>query len=232
MGFMRKALFVGTGGASGAVGIKANSKKERIAKASERELALERDARDEQERAEREREIDAGAWWLEEGAFKGLGGQIPGVYYLGGYLRHPIADRKKCHLQMSRDGLVVASAFKEHLRIPWPEVTAISITASEELSSEVASIAAIENKSKPHVLVTVRTRSEEKVRLLVLAKPASLEARLAPVTGRLEATSRLRATAARASFSVADELVKLARLRDSGVLTEEEFAIQKAKLLN
>jgi hypothetical protein len=34
-----------------------------------------------------------------------------------------------------------------------------------------------------------------------------------------------------AAISVADELAKLAQLRDSGVLTEEEFAGQKAKLL-
>jgi len=34
-----------------------------------------------------------------------------------------------------------------------------------------------------------------------------------------------------ASASVADELAKLAKLRDSGALTEEEFATQKAKLL-
>jgi hypothetical protein len=34
-----------------------------------------------------------------------------------------------------------------------------------------------------------------------------------------------------ASNSVADELAKLAQLRDSGVLTDAEFAQQKAKLL-
>jgi hypothetical protein len=33
------------------------------------------------------------------------------------------------------------------------------------------------------------------------------------------------------STSVADELTKLAALRDSGVLTEDEFAVQKARLL-
>jgi hypothetical protein len=31
--------------------------------------------------------------------------------------------------------------------------------------------------------------------------------------------------------SVADELAKLAHLRDAGVLTDQEFAAQKAKLL-
>jgi ssDNA-binding Zn-finger/Zn-ribbon topoisomerase 1 len=36
MGFMRKALFLGTGGLSGMAGVRANSKKERTAKATER----------------------------------------------------------------------------------------------------------------------------------------------------------------------------------------------------
>jgi len=39
MGFMRKALFVGTGGMSGLV-VKANSKKERTAKATEKQVRL------------------------------------------------------------------------------------------------------------------------------------------------------------------------------------------------
>jgi hypothetical protein len=40
MGFLRKALFVGTGGLSGAAGVKANSKKERTAKALEKQNRL------------------------------------------------------------------------------------------------------------------------------------------------------------------------------------------------
>ncbi|KRB42057.1 SHOCT domain-containing protein [Phenylobacterium sp. Root700] len=39
------------------------------------------------------------------------------------------------------------------------------------------------------------------------------------------------ATAPQASVSIADELVKLVSLRDQGILTEQEFASQKAKLL-
>lgn len=38
MGFLRKGLFVASGGLSGAAGIKANSKKERTAKAAEAQL--------------------------------------------------------------------------------------------------------------------------------------------------------------------------------------------------
>ncbi|MQN33329.1 SHOCT domain-containing protein, partial [Prevotella copri] len=33
------------------------------------------------------------------------------------------------------------------------------------------------------------------------------------------------------SNSIADELTKLVQLRDAGILTEEEFQAQKAKLL-
>jgi hypothetical protein len=42
MGFMRKALFLGTGGLSGMAGVRANSKKERTAKATEQQVRLTR----------------------------------------------------------------------------------------------------------------------------------------------------------------------------------------------
>lgn len=42
MGFMRKALFVSTGGLSGVAGVKANSKKERTAKATEKQVRLQK----------------------------------------------------------------------------------------------------------------------------------------------------------------------------------------------
>jgi hypothetical protein len=42
MGFMRKALFLGTGGLSGMAGVRANSKKERTAKAAEKQVRLQR----------------------------------------------------------------------------------------------------------------------------------------------------------------------------------------------
>lgn len=39
-------------------------------------------------------------------------------------------------------------------------------------------------------------------------------------------------TSPTATISVADELIKLAQLRDAGVLTQAEFDVQKAKLLS
>lgn len=52
MGFLRKATFVATGGASGLV-IKANSKKERMAKAAEKQLALQKQALKQQQAGQR-----------------------------------------------------------------------------------------------------------------------------------------------------------------------------------
>lgn len=43
--------------------------------------------------------------------------------------------------------------------------------------------------------------------------------------------ARMASASAPQSLSVADELVKLAALRDQGVLTDDEFSLQKAKLL-
>lgn len=48
---------------------------------------------------------------------------------------------------------------------------------------------------------------------------------------QLESIKVLSKTPGTGSASVADELMKLAKLRDSGVLTAEEFATQKAALL-
>lgn len=56
-------------------------------------------------------------------------------------------------------------------------------------------------------------------------------ARARPVPATAPAEPSIRQVSAR-HVSVADELQKLAALRDEGVLTEEEFAQQKAKLLN
>jgi DNA-directed RNA polymerase subunit RPC12/RpoP len=57
MGFMRKALFLGTGGLSGAAGVKANSKKERTAKAAEKQLRLQKQMLKEQQRAQRTQSV-------------------------------------------------------------------------------------------------------------------------------------------------------------------------------
>ncbi len=59
---MRKALFLGTGGLSGMAGVRANSKKERTAKAAEKQVRRQKQAmaraRDEQKISELSRPIE------------------------------------------------------------------------------------------------------------------------------------------------------------------------------
>ena len=47
----------------------------------------------------------------------------------------------------------------------------------------------------------------------------------------VDKSSAIQSQKASSSNSIADELTKLVQLRDAGVLTEEEFQAQKAKLL-
>jgi hypothetical protein len=47
-----------------------------------------------------------------------------------------------------------------------------------------------------------------------------------------QAVTKKMATETKREISVADELTKLKKLKDEGVLTEEEFNVQKKKLLS
>jgi hypothetical protein len=58
-------------------------------------------------------------------------------------------------------------------------------------------------------------------------KPGDAPADIVPVV-----RGAVRAAPAPGTASVADELAKLVQFRESGVLTEDEFAAQKTKLLN
>jgi hypothetical protein len=51
------------------------------------------------------------------------------------------------------------------------------------------------------------------------------------VERRVSLAATIRGSAAAGPSSTADELTKLAALRDQGILSDEEFAQQKAKLL-
>ena len=72
---------------------------------------------------------------------------------------------------------------------------------------------------------TKATKKEARKQTLLMRQQAAAET-LAALKGRGEASVEPAGT-----VGVAEELTKLAALRDSGVLTDEEFAAQKARLL-
>ncbi len=67
--------------------------------------------------------------------------------------------------------------------------------------------------------------------IYLIANGGDMQARTVSDFQAAEAAQKDYIRSVAGSGSTADELEKLARLRDSGVVSEEEFAAQKAKLL-
>ncbi len=151
---------------------------------------------------------------------------------------------------MSADGLQLSGAVKAVLTIPWSKVTELTIEDTGAGRPAVAEVNA-SNDGKPSdkpAVVVVKTQSGDEAVFLVESKSvAELQEKFGNLTQRLadgaaRAASHTVATPPRTSpaclasvgtspVSLGDELAKLAALHDSGVLTEEEFSTQKARLL-
>ena len=65
----------------------------------------------------------------------------------------------------------------------------------------------------------------------LLVRGDKMQAHQAEALAKMEAAQKEYIRDAAGAVSVADELEKLSGLKDKGVLTEEEFAAQKAKLM-
>ncbi|NRB01528.1 MAG: SHOCT domain-containing protein [Rhodobacteraceae bacterium] len=65
----------------------------------------------------------------------------------------------------------------------------------------------------------------------LLVRGDKMQAHQAEALAKMEAAQKQYIRDAAGAVSVADELEKLSGLKDKGVLTEEEFAAQKAKLM-
>ena len=128
--------------------------------------------------------------------------------------------------------------------IPLVSVQSVEVSGGEVAVSKLGVVLALgviggfaSKGAKFESAVIVRTEHGETAYYTVDDEsPVSVRAQLAPILKRGgvpligEETSPA-ATQTSAPLSVADELAKLASLRNDGVLTEEEFAAQKAKLL-
>lgn len=207
---------------------------------------------------QRQEKISAGAWWLTQDAFKGLGltkaFSLSESHYLGGWSGHT-----KTYTGMSKQIFTVDSSgiglrgFRQLFVIPWDQIVDVEIEGPEQASKRVTATRvlalgvfalAARKKSKMSVII-VRLRSgEEAVFQSEKMTPPEVRARLAPILSQLRVTemqhsSQVQTTAtathppsaAVAPLSVADEIRKLAELREAGLLTEEEFLQQKSKLL-
>ncbi len=251
MGFLRKSLFLGTNGASGLF-FKANSKKERTANALEKQVRIQREAaRAEQAQAAgeareaRQQRVAAGAWWLEDRAFKKAPSYIHDVRYLGGWPDHPLDEAKPEVKTLSLDagGLHFKGLVATVFTIEWSSVATLSIEPDPALATDPASEDPAEDfpAAPAKALVVARARSGNAIRFLVTGvDPGTLQGKMAPLLRRMAEGNARRdvlegngsgAVSASSVDSVADELTKLAPLRDAGVLSDKEFAGQKERLL-
>ncbi len=131
------------------------------------------------------------------------------------------------------------------LDIEGPESAARRITATRMLTLGVFSLAAQKKEKLAVMIVRLRSGEEAIFDTAKLTAP-ELKGKLTPIMSQLrkanttpEPVSQIRpqpvtnasAAPSLTPISVADELKKLAELKDAGVLTHEEFAVQKARVL-
>jgi hypothetical protein len=195
------------------------------------------------------------AWWLTPGVFRGLGFAerltVNETEYHGGWSGHPQPHGKTNILEVDRRGIGLRG-FKTIFTIPWdqivdvdiegPESAAKKVTAGRVLALGVFALAAKKKVKSAIIIVTLRN-GDQAVFESHKALPHEISPKLTPLVAQVrkwasadhqQAVPDAPTNAPQVSLgpSVADELTKLAKLRTEGILTEEEFAAQKAKLLS
>lgn len=174
--------------------------------------------------------------------------------YLGGYPLQPKPD-SSIRVVLDPLGVFVVGGVRDRLLwvIAWKDVIGISVAgmmdAQRERSLartvEFGAVGGLAGKQVKSSYLTISTAIGDAIFHAKHDTVPELRAKYAavlPVAERMVA-SRAREPqvgvadsaphpSSRATASLADELTKLAALRDAGVLSDEEFAAQKAKLLS
>lgn len=200
-----------------------------------------------------------GTWWTDPNAFKGLGFlgslTVGGCAYMGGYSAHPTKHGDTHNLAVGANGLAYRG-FTEIFRIPWSEVADLTVEGPDQAAKRITATRlvtlgvfalAAKKKSKSAVLIVDLQSGEQAVFHTEKLTAPELKGKLAPITSQIRVAAKRKAELAAATappapvasnpnsapdgFSVADELMKLKQLVDQGVLTDEQFAAQREKLL-
>jgi hypothetical protein len=198
----------------------------------------------------------SGAWWLKPGVFQGLGFSerftVTETEYHGGWSGHPQPHGKTNILEVDKHGIGLRG-FKTIFTIPWdqisdvvidgPEAVAKRVTAGRVLALGVFALAA-KKKTKSAIVLVTMANGEQAVFESHSKLPHEISPKLSPLIAQVRVRaadmsqplvptpSPTPAAPPGGGSGIADELAKLAGLRDAGILTEEEFSAQKMKLLN
>jgi hypothetical protein len=179
--------------------------------------------------------------------------------YHGGWTPHP-QSHKNDILRIDKTGISLRG-FKTIFTIPWEQVTDISVDGPENASERVTAgrvammgvfALAAKKKTKSAVILIDTLSGDQAVFETAKVLPHEIGPKLTPLANqaRRYATSRqapvggaspsvapgaaapVGAPNPAAPVSVADEIAKLADLHEKGILSDEEFAAQKSKLLS
>lgn len=202
-------------------------------------------------------QLPNGAWSEEdERAFQGRRSRTKfsltfPVVYLGGMSRQPQKESFRQTLSFQPDGIFYVQHFGPGERVcHWADVESVDVDGGPVARQKVASrlaltlafgvlgaVASTGTKDRTYILLTLRGGD---VGIWELDRVSHMEVRaaLAPLLhhvgvplagGRPVASAQ---TPAGSAPLIADELAKLGDLRDRGLLSTDEFAAQKARLLS
>jgi hypothetical protein len=208
MGFVRKALFLGTGGLSGVAGVRANSKKERTAKAAEKQVRLQRQVQAGVSR-QSARPITTRPSTGSRAPSKPLG--WTGATILSLFL-----------LIFGGLAAIGASSSGEG------GVAAVFGVAFVGLILVVLRKAYLNEQQTSRVAQPVPVRAEMRGTVPLAFEPLTDQERKEITATEARSESESSATE---GGSIAEEIEKLAHLHAQGSLTDEEFAAAKAKTL-
>jgi Short C-terminal domain len=168
------------------------------------------------------------------------------VSYLGGLPDDPHMGNRKGHIIADEEKMWLALVGEKKLVIQWADCTGVTVDGGEVAKRKVGAVLAfgvlggLAGKGGVDRAFLSIHRKDGAVAYFQIDKqsPQGVRAKLTPLLLQVgvpflddPAASHMTAPAPATQISVADELAKLAALRDSGVLSDEEFAAQKAKLL-
>jgi len=160
--------------------------------------------------------------------------------------RIPIGS--SCVIDFSADGTRITSSGVEEF-VPYADITALQIRGSTTHSNAgvfgggfgvagaaegmlaASVINSLTSKTTTYSLVRIAARAAEYVFVSHVVDSGSLDMMLTPVQFRIRQAQAAASSPPAAASSVADELAKLAQLRDAGVLSDAEFSAAKARLL-
>jgi hypothetical protein len=186
------------------------------------------------------------SWWEDHDVWSAFGlfkqYEVRSTAYLGGWSGHAKHHSASNTVVFRKDGIAYRG-FRDIFVIPWDQVTSIEVEGPDSASSRVTAtrlatlgVFALAAKKKSASAAIVVEVSSGETAIFHSDKVAAgvVQTKLLPITARLSrAATPVQASPEGAGppASVADELMKMAQLRDQGIITNEQFEAQKAKLL-